>query len=403
MKFALYQPWIYLHGGLERSILELVKSSRHEWVIYTGYYDPEGTFPEFANLDVRVIGQTTVKRSLFGVLKSALNVIKLKLPLAQDIDGLVVWCDGIGDLVTFRNNRLPIFNICSTPLRAAFDPVYEETATKGARIYKKFLYACFKYTFRFVDRIAWKRFEGVVTTSSEVRNRIFAGGLADERQRQVMAHPGINWQPEVLNQVYEPLILVPGRIMWTKNIQQAIRSFLRRPPPAPWRMVIAGYVDEKSKSYLADLMELARPSERIEFIAKPTDGELLDLYRRASFCLFTPLNEDWGIAPLESMAQGKAVIANARGGPLESIVHGRTGFLLDQDDEVWNATILRLISEPETVRLLGKQAHEHVKKYTWEKFRDTVDDSLELWTNTALVGASFSSKGAHDAEPMEQN
>jgi glycosyltransferase involved in cell wall biosynthesis len=403
VKFAVYQPWIYLHGGLERSILELVTASRHDWVIYTSYHEPEGTFPEFKQLDVRVVGKTTVQRNLWGVLKSAVNIARLKLPLDDDVDALVVWCDGLGDLVTFRNAHLPLMNICSTPLRAVYDPVYEATLTAELGIPGKLLYAIFKFGFRLVDRIAWKKFTGIVTTSGEVRKRILAGGLAKDERRMVMAYPGISWRALPPDQSFEPLILVPGRIMWTKNIQQAIRAFLLEPPPEPWRLVIAGYVDQKSKPYLAELKELARPNARIEFIVNPSDQSLGELYARASFCLFTPLNEDWGIVPLEAMANGKAVIANARGGPLESIVHEHTGLLLEPDDALWNAALARLTREPETVRRLGRQAHEHVRKFTWQEFAHGVDNALEGWARTDAISLSTEPEDEATATSGESN
>ncbi|MFZ5562619.1 MAG: glycosyltransferase family 1 protein, partial [Thermodesulfobacteriota bacterium] len=115
MKLALYQPWIYLHGGLERSILELVRRSRHEWTIYTGHYDRENTFPEFARLRVIEAGRLSVRRDMASVLGVALAIMCRKLDL-KGYDALVVWCDGMGDLITFRNRDLPVFNICSTPL-----------------------------------------------------------------------------------------------------------------------------------------------------------------------------------------------------------------------------------------------------------------------------------------------
>ena len=102
--------------------------------------------------------------------------------------------------------------------------------------------------------------------------------------------------------------------MWTKNIGLAIKSFLAAELPKPWKLVIAGYVDDKSLSYLADLQELVGESQQVEFVSCPSNSELQKLYSKASFCLFPPLNEDWGIVPLESMAAGKLVIACAAGG-----------------------------------------------------------------------------------------
>lgn len=379
MKFALYQPWIYLHGGLERSLLELVTRSRHEWVVYTGHYDPENTFAGFANVDVRVVRPTNVDRRISGVLKSATQVLLQRLPVAEDTQGIVVWCDGIGDMLTFRNADRPLFNICSTPLRAAFDPIYEKMAMEHRGIGGKTAYQVFKHLFKALDRMAWKRYRGVVSTSTEVRNRIIAGGLHDGGNGMVMAYPGVDWSPTV-DVAYEPYILLPGRIMWTKNIQQGIRAFLDADLPAPWRLVVAGFVDRKSQSYLAELQELAGTSGRVEFVVSPTDDHLNELYRKAGFCLFTPLNEDWGIVPLESMTRAKAVVANNRGGPSESVAHGSTGFLLEPDDMAgWTAAIRRLALEEGLAQQMGAAAHDHVQRFTWERFVTTVDDALEQW------------------------
>ena len=380
MKLAMYQPWIYLHGGLERSLLELVSRSRHEWTIFTGYYEPQNTFAGFGKLDVRTVRPTSIQRSIGGTLKSAWEVMQQRLPVDPGTDGIVVWCDGIGDLVTFRNTHLPLFNICSTPLRAAFDPVYEQLALAQRGIGGKLAYQVFKHGFRLIDRMAWRRYSGVVSTSTEVKNRIIAGGLhSGDPRSMVMAYPGIDWQENVQAD-YQPYILLPGRIMWTKNIQQGIRTFLAADLPAPWKLVVAGFVDQKSQSYLQALREEAGDSGRVEFVISPSDEELETLYRNAGFCLFTPLNEDWGIAPLEAMTHAKAVIANARGGPRESIDAGRTGYLLEPDDDAgWSRAMRRLATEPGLMQTLGSNAHTHVKRFTWECFVNIVDDALESW------------------------
>ena len=377
LKLALYQPWIYLHGGLERSILELVTRSRHDWTIFTGYYDAAGTFPAFAKLDVRPLRPTTVNRSMLGVLKSAIQVMRQKLPLDPDINGVVVWCDGIGDLVTFRNHALPVFNICSTPLRAVFDPSYEAQALQKRGMLERVFYALFRTVFRSVDRLAWRHYRGVVATSSEVKARILVGRLCT-RERIVMAYPGIDWVTEPPGITYEPFILVSGRIMWTKNIELAIRAFLAARLPYPWRLVVAGYVDKKSAAYLADLRAMAGRAA-VDFIVSPSDAVMSDLLRRASFCLFTPLNEDWGIAPLEAMAQAKPVIAVNAGGPRESIAHAHSGYLLPPAVPAWSDCISSLAGDPALVRKLGRQAHAHVEQFTWDRFVTRVDNAIESW------------------------
>ncbi len=363
MKFALYQPWIYLHGGLERTVLELARRSRHDWVIYTGHYSPSGTFPGFAQLDVRTLGPTSIDRGVGSVLKSALQVALQKLPLDPDVDALVVCCDGIGDLITFRNRSVPNFNLCFTPLRAAFDPVYEKKAISSRGLGERLVYYTMKYGFRLVDRIAWSRYRNVIAISQEVKNRIVAGKLYPEK-RISLAYPGIDWPVEIGDVTHEPFVLVAGRIMWTKNIELAIRAFLAADPPSPWRLVIAGYLDAKSQVYFNALRSLANGDKRIEFVISPSDDEMSALYRTASFCLFTPLNEDWGIAPLEAMCRAKPVIAVNSGGPRETIVDGHSGCLLPPMAVEWSQVM---------------KARADVRRFTWDEFVPKVDDLLESW------------------------
>jgi len=105
------------------------------------------------------------------------------------------------------------------------------------------------------------------------------------------------------------------------------------------------------------------------------------------------MNEDWGIVPLESMTNSKAVIANASGGPLESIADGETGFLTPVNDiDAWAVNINKLALTDGLYEQMGKNAHTHVKKFTWETFVSNVDNALDEWvqqkSSLKLEGAS---------------
>ena len=375
MRIALYQPWIYLYGGLEKSLLEVVTRSEHDWVVYTGHYEPENTFPEFKNVDVRVLNPTSVKRTLFGTLFSAIQITRQKIP-TEDFDAVAVWCDGLGDLITFRNHSLPLMNICSTPLRAAFDPVYERQALADSGFLYRLSYKLFKHAFRKVDKAAWRHFDSVITTSTEVKNRIIEGKLCTDETKMVMAYPGIEYKSNLESITYEPFILLPGRIMWTKNIQLGITAFLKAKLPPPWKLKIAGFLDEKSGSYLDDLKVLANDTPNIEFVISPSQEVLSQLYQQAAFCLFPPLNEDWGIVPLESMNYAKAVIANASGGPKESIEDGKTGYLLEPDNDAWAEKIKLLAGDTSMCKSMGVIANERAKLFSWGEFVKRIDETL---------------------------
>lgn len=376
LKIAVYYPWIYLKGGIERSMAALISNSGHDWTIFTSYYDQASTFEEFANFKIVNLENVTVQRDMGSVLKAAVSICTMRLPL-DDFDAYVVWCDGLGTLTTFRNSKIPTFCICSTPLRPVYDPVYAKHALLSRKFLARTAYHCFKNAFRHIDRLAWSRFDGVVATSLEVKERIVENRLYPDDQRMVLRYPGIFYSDAPENVTYQPFFLIPGRVSWTKNIQLGVDAFLKADLPPPWRLVIAGFVDNKSKSHIAELRARAKGDARIEFIECPTDAQLNELYRTTSAVMFTPLNEDWGIVPLEAMLNGKPVIANNQGGPAESVLAGETGWLLRPNNvAAWADVLRRIAQRPEIAQTFGARAKEHVRQYDWSQFCTGVDDML---------------------------
>lgn len=64
------------------------------------------------------------------------------------------------------------------------------------------------------------------------------------------------------------------------------------------------------------------------FVREPSDYLLANLLKRARALIF-PAIEDFGILPVEAMATGTPVIGSNMGGVSETVVHGKTGILLD--------------------------------------------------------------------------
>lgn len=164
--------------------------------------------------------------------------------------------------------------------------------------------------------------------------------------------------------------------MWTKNIELAIEAFCDARLPQPWKLIIAGYLDPKSIPYYEKLRNMAH-GYSVEFVTSPTDKELYDLYRKASCILFSALNEDWGITPIEGMAHCKPVIATASGGPMESIIDGETGWLLKPDSALWSQKFIELVKAPAVFAEKGIRAREHSMKFDWKYFVNNVDELLD--------------------------
>jgi glycosyltransferase involved in cell wall biosynthesis len=72
----------------------------------------------------------------------------------------------------------------------------------------------------------------------------------------------------------------------------------------------------------------ARAGSGVEFLGALSPEDLRAAYRGAT-ALVLPAEEDFGIAPVESMACGRPVVALGRGGATETVVHGVTGWLVE--------------------------------------------------------------------------
>lgn len=376
MKVAIYHPWIYLKSGLERTILELVQRSRHQWVIYTSHYDAEGTYPELRHFPINEVDKVSVKRSYGAVLGASARIARTRLDL-EDVDALVVCCDGVGSFITLRNRQRPVMNLCFTPLRAVYDHEYRRRHLDRHRG-RRGLALLLEKGYRLVDRWLWRRYSRVVCISETVKERCVDAALYPAERMEV-CYPGVDEATFAPSATCEPFFFLPGRIMWTKNIELGIRAFkqFKAATGAAYRLVIAGMVDDKSREYYASLVELTEGDPDVAFVIGPTDKDMQEYYRTCTAVLFTAFNEDLGLTPMEGMTKGKPVIAVGAGGPREVVVHQETGYLVAADPNCFALAMELLVSDPEHARRLGENGFARVGRFTWKQFVADMDDALD--------------------------
>ncbi len=130
-------------------------------------------------------------------------------------------------------------------------------------------------------------------------------------------------------------------------------------------VVIAG--DGPDRARLAAAAEQHRAA--VTFISRPSTPMLRELYRRAVVYVFPPV-EDFGIMPVEAMAAGTPVVANAIGGASETVVDGRTGahFRSTRPEELRRA-----------VEAAAGVSREQCRARAWEFDRATFGARITQW------------------------
>lgn len=206
------------------------------------------------------------------------------------------------------------------------------------------------------------------------------------------------------------ILLSINRFERKKDIGLAIATFAKvsEPERRNTRLIVAGGYDPRvaeNVSYHAELEQLAANANLKYATAKtiptalaiPHEVEVLfllsvpDAFKNvlldnATLLMYTPVNEHFGIVPVEAMKHGVPVLASNTGGPLETIVDGKTGWLRDvKNKEEW-AYIVRktLTAFSETRReTMQEAARNRVEEmFTKEIMAKRFDEEIENMVKT---------------------
>ena len=103
-----------------------------------------------------------------------------------------------------------------------------------------------------------------------------------------------------------------------------------------WSMALLRCTADLTPRYIPKRI-VAHPN--IKFLGKISKDELVHNYSNALATFFPFTHEPFGYIPVESMACGTPVLSYNRQGPGESIRHGNTGWLTDNEKDLVDITV----------------------------------------------------------------
>ncbi|HEV3060940.1 MAG TPA: glycosyltransferase family 4 protein [Vicinamibacterales bacterium] len=158
-------------------------------------------------------------------------------------------------------------------------------------------------------------------------------------------------------------VLSVGRLEGNKRVDLAIRALAHADRTT--RLIVAG--DGPLRSDLERIATDVGVADRVRFTGG-VDGQILvDLYAGALAVLFAPYDEDYGYVTLEAFLARKPVVtATDAGGPLEFVVDGVTGLVVEPLPEALGAAVARLAADARLARSLGDAGYERASRITWD-------------------------------------
>ena len=354
MKIAILHDFFDKHGGGEKLILTLAKDLNAD--IYTAYVDPDKTHSEIMSFNVVEIA----KKIKLGGLKTIYLMKKFE---ALELDGYDFYIFSGTNCITASKKHHPNLIYVHTPPRYLYDLKEWFDSNTGflGRIGLRFL----RWYVYPKDQYYMRQFDKILTNSENVRQRILKYYDRELYNKSEVVYTAIDTKKFYYKK--PEFYLSTSRLDPLKRIDLVIRAFKE----INEKLFIVGTGPEESK-----LKKLAKGCDNIKFIGTVNEKELLDLYSRCKATIVAAIDEDLGLASIESQAAGKPVIAVREGGLMET-VNTKTGIFFEPNVD----SLKKAIDRFEKIKWNKKEIQKKVIRFDRnifiKKMKKIIDEIID--------------------------
>lgn len=341
MKICFVHEYLIDYGGAEqvlKGFLEIWPNSP----IFTLIYDKEGNCKDIIN-STKVIG-SFLNKFPYARRKHRTYLPLMPLAIEQlDLSGydvVISESHAIAKGVITGPDQLHIGYI-HTPIRYAWD--MQEAYLKQAGLDKglrSFITRALLHYLRIWDMRTVAGVDYYIANSNFVARRIMK---LYKREADVI-YPPVDVDRFSIGKEKKDFYITISRLVSYKRVDLIVRAFNRMPDRD---LVVIGDGPE-----MKSLKKIA--SSNIIFMGFQPEAVIEDMLKQAKAFVYAA-EEDFGIVPVEAQACGTPVIAYGKGGVLETVVEGETGFFFEEQNETAlieaiNAFEGSALLDPEVIR-----------------------------------------------------
>lgn len=352
MKVALVHDYLNQYGGAER-VLETLSAIYPKAPIYTAFAVPGS--PALSRFQNKEIIQSWAAK-IPGFKTKLHSPLRFLTPQIwehfnfDDFDLVIssaAWYITKGILTSPKTLHLCY---CHTPPRYLYG---YDTSRRQNRWHLKLYASLVNKGLREYDYLSAQRVDHFIANSQEVASRIkkFYGRDSTVIYPPVTLNPSSIIRHPSSNKEY---FLTGGRLVHAKHFDLIIKAANQLKLP------LKIYGDGPLRG---ELSALAR--DNVEFLGRVTDQELTGLYQQAAAFIALSTDEDFGITPVESMAQATPVLAYRGGGYLETVIDGQTGHFVNH---LSVKAVVQGIKKIQTTRFHPQDLVKQAQKFSKDRF-----------------------------------
>ena len=368
MKIAVLVNELNIRGGTHKQVLRLceyLESQRIEFKIFTKYYDPLKTYPDFRKYNpVSLYSESDDYTKKHSLLKKIQSNIRFFSMIYKDFDIVNAHDYGLYwplFLTSMKKSIITVWQINDLPgcFKVGVNKK-TETTIKDKLNRKKYRYLAKK-----IDAIT-----GNVTKNKE-RVEMCMG------KKATVLYCGVDVNANLRKHTYIPSIKNEIRLLSTgvffpyRNYETLVLVIkqLRNEGYNAWLDIIGS--TELSKDYANSVINLIIDKNLKKYIkiwGQVDESTYNMLYNRANIFAFINIDQSWGLTVFEAMSAGIPTIVSNSVGAIELLHDGEDSIIVEPKNvSAISDTIKRLVSDGEYYNKISNNAYEIVKEFSWDK------------------------------------
>ena len=353
MRTLIIHDRFQFRGGAERMVLDMAKMLEAD--IVTEFWTEE-TFPQsMVPHKVFVLDKGEPRAMVFRYFRSQWNFWWKARKIIKDYDTLIFSGNNClaAALRPLRGKKKILY--CHSPVRYVYDLLSLRRGEEPSFLKRFFYYDLGKYLIRGLYRLGLSRMNVVIANSKNVQERL---RYWCHTKSQVIYPPIQTDKYRFIEQ--SDYYLSWARLDGLKRVERIVEAFKEMPDK---KLIVASGGECE-----VEIRKQAAGFSNITVLGWVDNEKMYDLVGRCIAGIYIPIDEDFGMTPVEGMAAGKPSIGVSEGGLKETIIPGKTGVLIAPEASVGELKAAVYTLTPERALAMRADCEAQAKNFSLENF-----------------------------------